>query len=242
MDITKSKGNIVELQCMSAFMELGYNCSIPYGDGAKYDFIVDYNGELLRIQCKSSTHPIRNGIKDTEAFHFSTVSQTTNTTKTTRHTYSSEQIDYFATWFNGNVYVVPVEECSTNKTLRFSPPNNGNNNYNKAEDYLISKRFISLYPIEEESLTKEFKCIECNTNKVSSEGGICYACNSFKKRTVERPSREELKMLIRTESFVKIGQRYKVSDNAIRKWCKAERLPTKKSEIKSISESDWEKI
>jgi hypothetical protein len=35
---------------------------------------------------------------------------------------------------------------------------------------------------------------------------------------------------------------YDVSDNAIRKWCDAYNLPRKKSEIKKISDEDWEKI
>lgn len=57
-----------------------------------------------------------------------------------------------------------------------------------------------------------------------------------------RPSREELKQLIRTESFLSIGRIFNVSDNAIRKWCIAENLPKSKTEIKKISDEDWEKI
>lgn len=229
MDITQSKGNLVELQCISAFIELGYECSIPYGNGAKYDFIVDYNGELLRIQCKSSNHPKKNGIEDIQAFQFPTVCQTTNTVKTVRHRYTASDIDYFATYFQGKVYVVPVDECSTAKTLRFSPPANGRNNYNKAEDYLISKYFDKKYTIDEE-----------NNNPV--QGGICHKSISFESRIVKRPSREELKDLIRTKSFLEIAKIYQVSDNAIRKWCDAENLPRKKSDIKNISDQDWKNI
>ena len=36
MNYTQSIGNIVELQCISKFIELGYEVSIPYGNGAKY--------------------------------------------------------------------------------------------------------------------------------------------------------------------------------------------------------------
>lgn len=244
MDITQSKGNLVELQCISAFIELGYECSIPYGNGAKYDFIVDYNGELLRIQCKSSVHPKRNGKEDTQAFHFSTVSQTTNTVKTVKHKYTTSDIDYFATYFQGKVYIVPVEECSTSKTLRFFPPSNGNNNYNKAEDYLITKYFNKKY-IEEESKEENIirhYCVQCKQQIVSIQGGICHQCASFNSRKVKRPTREELKNLIRTKSFLEISKIYNVSDNAIRKWCDAENLPRKKSDIRNISDKDWENI
>lgn len=46
MDYTQSIGNITELKCMTAFIELGYECSIPYGNNAKYDFVVDVNGKF----------------------------------------------------------------------------------------------------------------------------------------------------------------------------------------------------
>ena len=43
-------------------------------------------------------------------------------------------------------------------------------------------------------------------------------------------------------SFVAIGKKYGVSDNAIRKWCDKYNLPRKVSEIKKYSDKDWEKI
>ena len=35
---------------------------------------------------------------------------------------------------------------------------------------------------------------------------------------------------------------YKVSDNAIRKWCKAENLPFKKTQILQLTDEQWSKI
>ena len=55
-------------------------------------------------------------------------------------------------------------------------------------------------------------------------------------------TREELKDLIRKKSFVQIGIDFKVTDNAIRKWCKRYNLPFKTYEIKKISDSDWKNI
>lgn len=65
MDYTKSKGNITELTCLMGFMSMGFDCSIPYGDCARYDMIVDTGDELLKVQCKSSSNPIRNGVRAT---------------------------------------------------------------------------------------------------------------------------------------------------------------------------------
>ena len=256
MNYTQSIGSIVELQCISKFIELGYEVSIPYGNGAKYDFIVDINGKFLRIQCKSCSNPKSRGIAggyDLSAIQISTISQTTNTQKTVRHLYTKEQIDYFATYYNGQVYLIPVEECSTRKTLRFSPPQNGNNNYNKAEDYEIEKIINysdELITSKEDfikrttpKIEKVYYCSSCGKQISSySRSGLCQEC--YKKTTyiVDRPTREELKNLIRNETFLSIGKKYGVSDSAIRKWCIAENLPSKKSEIKMYTDEEWSKI
>jgi hypothetical protein len=41
------------------------------------------------------------------------------------------------------------------------------------------------------------------------------------KRKVERPSREHLQFLLTQYSFTELGRRYRVSDNAVRKWAKS---------------------
>ena len=65
---------------------------------------------------------------------------------------------------------------------------------------------------------------------------------SLASRTVDRPNREELKKLIRTESFVQIGKQYGVSDNAVRKWCDFEKLPRTKRKISSYSDEEWKLV
>ena len=141
MDYTQTVGNVNELKCMLAIMQLGYDCSIPYGNCAKYDFIADINGKLLRYQCKSSNFVTDHGLVRTDAFTFKTTCQTVNTKETVRHRYNSQQIYYFITCFQDKVYVVPVQECSTAKTLRFEPPNNGATEWNRASDYLLENYF-----------------------------------------------------------------------------------------------------
>ena len=245
MDYTQSKGNIVELKCITKFIEMGYECSIPYGNGAKYDFIVDVNGKLLRIQCKASHNPTKDGEIDYNAFMIQTTSQTTNTKKTTRHRYNSDMIDYFATVYNDKIYIIPVDECSTTKTLRLAKPRNNNDNYNKAEDYEIEKYFNHLFKNEnenEKNIVKTFLCVECGLNIVYEKDKRCRQCIDKQNRVVERPTREELKKLIRTKSFLQIGKQFGVTDNAVRRWCDSYDLPRKKSDIKNISDSDWVKI
>lgn len=90
-----------------------------------------------------------------------------------------------------------------------------------------------------------FYCKKCH-KVVSKNAEYCQDCRHEIQRQeglATRPvTREELKQLIRTTSFVQIGKKYNVSDSSIRKWCKSYNLPFKKQEIKSYSEEEWEKI
>lgn len=225
MDYTKVKGNITELMCIAGFIELGYQVSIPYGDSAKYDFVVDVNGKFWRVQCKSSHVAHHDGKEDFEAFSFGTISQTVNTKKTVKRQYTKKDIDYFATWHNNNVYIVPVEETSTSKTLRLSPPKNGNCSYNDAKNYLLSnvlKSNVDLIKSKQtfterniSTVTKYF-CKKCG-KEISRSAEYCPTCSAEKNRKTVRPNREVLKSEIRTQSFRALGLKYNVSDKAISK-------------------------
>lgn len=83
-------------------------------------------------------------------------------------------------------------------------------------------------------------CPECEGPK-SPYAEVCAKCASKRQRRFEI-SRDELKHLIRTTSFTKIGEKFNVSDNAIRKRCIQLGLPSLKKEIKKYSDDDWEKI
>lgn len=134
---TKQIGNITEVECMLAFLKLGYNVLTPYGDCERYDFVVDINNYLYKIQVKtSSASHIEDGY-----IVFKTANKTTSNGTFVRHKYTKEQIDYFMTTYNGKCYLIPVEECcSTEKRLRFTPPKNGQiKGITFAEDYELER-------------------------------------------------------------------------------------------------------
>lgn len=116
---SKQKGNLTELKCLTAFYELGYQCSIPYGENSRYDLIADINGKLIRIQCKTSRQV------DEGVIEFSCRSCRSNTQSNLQRRYSNKEIDYFATYWNDKCYLIPISECSASKKLRFVPPKNG---------------------------------------------------------------------------------------------------------------------
>ena len=132
---TKQKGNLTELQCLAAFMEHGCGISIPYGDNSKYDFIADIDGQLFKIQVKTSS------LKDENAIKFSCRTTHVNCNGVKNERYSEEDVDFFATYWEGKCYLVPIRECSVEKTLRFVPPKNGHiKNISFAQDYILAKQ------------------------------------------------------------------------------------------------------
>lgn len=84
-------------------------------------------------------------------------------------------------------------------------------------------------------------CQKCE-KPISKNAVLCSDCYHTSTRVVERPSREELKLLIRTQSFEALGRQFGVDGNAIRKWCNAYGLPRRKSDIKQYTDEQWEKI
>ena len=113
LDITQQKGLSTELHCLQDLTELGYQCLIPFGDSCKYDIAVDTGEKILRIQCKHSRWSTDTA-QEKVAFEIATCCQTTNTKKTTRYKYSENEIDYFYTWFEGQGYLVSIQEATGN--------------------------------------------------------------------------------------------------------------------------------
>ena len=85
-------------------------------------------------------------------------------------------------------------------------------------------------------------CKHCGKEIATISATYCVECASLMSRKTERPSREELKKLIRSMPFTQIAIKFNVSDNAIRKWCDSYNLPRKVTDINKISDQEWEKI
>ena len=68
------------------------------------------------------------------------------------------------------------------------------------------------------------KCPVCNEMfkyNLQNDKKFCSSlCAAFSRRKVERPSREELAKDIGNISWRAMGEKYKVSDNAVKKWAK----------------------
>lgn len=111
----KLKGEYVESLFLSKMLSLGYTVCKPWGDSARFDFIIEKPGRLpLRIQVKSCWRRTGNH------YAFRT------TGNTPRHpTYTALDLDFIAAlvvplnlW-----YIVPISAISTGQSFFYVFPN-----------------------------------------------------------------------------------------------------------------------
>ena len=145
---TQLKGLTTELQCQLFFTSLGYNVSVPIAQDCRYDLILDVNDVLYKIQIKTS----RANNSNNEGLLFNTVSSRMNHTQgNIRKKYDAKQIDFFATYFEGNVYLIPIDICkSSEKRLVKQQSQFSNQQMDLLEDYEATKvlqRIINNQPI-----------------------------------------------------------------------------------------------
>ena len=113
-------GEITEQQVALEFLKLGYLVSKPLVQSSRYDFIVDINHKLYKIQVKTGT------LKEDAYIEFATSTSHTNTQGTLNLTYSSDDVDFFATMYENQCYLVPYEPCGKrSQRLRTIPTRNG---------------------------------------------------------------------------------------------------------------------
>lgn len=112
-------GEITEQQVAIEFLKLGIQVSKPLVQSSKYDFIVDINDKLYKIQVKTGT------LKEDSYIEFATSTSHTNTKGTINLNYCAKDVDFFATMYNGQCYLVPFSVCGKRcQRLRIKPTKN----------------------------------------------------------------------------------------------------------------------
>ena len=95
------KGEITEQQVAIEFLKLGYLVSKPLVQSSRYDFIVDINHKLYKIQVKTGT------LKEDAYVEFATSTSHTNTKGTLNLSYSADDVDFFVTMYVNECSLVP---------------------------------------------------------------------------------------------------------------------------------------
>lgn len=167
----KLKGLTTELQSQLYFTQLGYNVSVPLGEDCKYDFIVDVESKLLRVQAKSC-------VEDKTGISFSCKSTYLLSSRSYENFYMKEDIDFFCTSYKNICYLVPIELCGTGaKKLLFEKSNTPLNNTLWIQDYEASK-ILELVKTNHIFIKKEYKI-----RQYSLEGELIQTFNSCGEAT-----------------------------------------------------------
>lgn len=113
-------GEITEQQVAIEFLKLGILVSKPLVQSSKYDFIADIEHNLYKIQVKTGT------FKENAYLEFATSTSHTNTQGTLNLSYSKNDVDFFATMYEDQCYLIPYHLCGKRaQRIRFIPTKNG---------------------------------------------------------------------------------------------------------------------
>lgn len=138
---TKRYGNIGEAIAISSFVKYGIPIYLPFGDNEKSDLIAEFNGELNKIQVKTSIKA-ENG-----KMTFDLTSCTNHRNNGNRHKYTTDEIDYF---FCYNVerdksFLIKVSDKVATLCIRYELPKNGQTkNIHMENDYIFDNVIKSL--------------------------------------------------------------------------------------------------
>ena len=107
----KRRGEWVELQFMARAAAHGLTVSKPWGDTARYDFVVEHAGRFHRVQVKSTMMLDRSGVEGRHGpYRCNTASRGWRESSKEARRYNAAQIDFFAFYIipEDVWYIVPI--------------------------------------------------------------------------------------------------------------------------------------
>jgi hypothetical protein len=109
----QKQGELGELAFLSKASSLGFDLSLPYGQGRRYDFVVDCGRNLWRVQVKTTEHML-NGLYLVGIHHRA---------NRRAHNYTESEIDFVAIYIlpEQTWYILPVREVTEHRSLLFRP-------------------------------------------------------------------------------------------------------------------------
>lgn len=128
----KRRGEWVELQFMARAAAKGFTVSKPWGDSARYDFIVERRGRFRRVQVKSTMHYVGHRPDCSRSAYLCGTNSRSSSGKLVA--YRPRDVDFFACFIIplDLWYIVPVREmrrarfaalldpgCPANRYARF---------------------------------------------------------------------------------------------------------------------------
>lgn len=196
MHHTKDKGDVAAAKAIADLVERGYSVWVPVvTEHAPFDLIAYKNGKCYRIQCKYSAD---NFVSN----------KTTWADKNGNHRrkYNPDDFDFYAIYLPDISRVVypsiKFGGCTISSKLPLSP-----------KPFYWWEDFTEFTENAPKRNYKEFG-VDLTTRKVAPDSRI-------HTRKVERPSKEDLAILVWEKPTAQIAKDFGVSDKAVEKWCKS---------------------
>jgi hypothetical protein len=140
MSDSKQKGEQTDAIVLGELKKRGLTVAVPFGENQRYDFIIEFNGDFYRLQCKTGRY--REG-----TVRFPTRSIQPGSQGHIKSDYSGE-IDFFVVHVREleQTFLVPEEAAATNSMrLRVDPPkNNQTKGVNWAKEFRLDSTIEGL--------------------------------------------------------------------------------------------------
>lgn len=110
---TKQQGNVGVGQAIAYFTKLGHVVLLPLNDSQEYDLVVDQDGELKKVQVKTTYHRVPSG-------NFSVELRTSggNQSYSTVKHFDSCKVDYlFILTEDEDKYLIPCSDIDNKSTI-----------------------------------------------------------------------------------------------------------------------------
>lgn len=213
----KEKGNSGLVAAIAYYGFKGYTISLPLNDTQDYDLVVDNGEKLLKVQVKATSQ------RTPQGYTTFSVKSCGGTAGTTYKTIKDTNVDIiFVLTELQEMYEIPIEEITSVSSMNLGPDR---------QCFRVDS-LDTVYTLKKQEYIIK-KCSKCGKEiGHRNENGLCIQCTGENRRVVERPSKENLLLELQESNFTQVGKKYGVSDNTIRKWCKAYNLPTHIKEIK----------
>lgn len=113
-------GNISESLVLAAYINEGFDVSVPFGNGCPYDLIVDTGRQLIKVQVKT-------GWQSNGCLLYKCQRRVKDSNQNCMRRYREGEVDFFAIYFpvTNSIYVVPLAEAGRYGRLRVAPVMNG---------------------------------------------------------------------------------------------------------------------
>jgi hypothetical protein len=112
----KARGELAEARFVAKALSLGFSVSRPFGDNQPYDFILEYNRRLTRVQVKSAWKPFRKRV-------YQVMTATGRRTRRGLRPYAPDDLDFIIVYIapGDSWFVIPIYELRNTIHFFLSP-------------------------------------------------------------------------------------------------------------------------